>query len=150
MHPQMRRRVIHNRVTSFVPQGADSGPASLRESTFPPMPLSHAIQLGSTLVKPGLVTRIRSHSKPSVGCPIVMACLAVGKEVSYVTAMQAWPWTRKPPSAIPCSCDIASPNYLTLVAHLWDTHVYRLKDWTLDELNKWVASVEPANAQRTQ
>lgn len=114
------------------------------------MKLSEAIPLGSTVVTPK--AGVLYSSERNVGCAIGMAMVAEGAEWSPAkpgaTRTQNtelwWPWTTTTMSR-PCGCWLY-PRKMSakeIIAHLFDKHVMRRKDWTLDQLVEWVRSVEP-------
>lgn len=58
----------------------------------------------------------------------------------------AWPWLTRGLVHVPCGCRAwdryLSANYMTAVIHIFACHV-ATKEWTLEQLAAWVASVEP-------
>jgi hypothetical protein len=120
------------------------------------MKLSDAILLGSTLLAPQAGRQYSAENQS--GCALGMAALARGCTFHTVHAVPpqerrtlgvegVWgTWTlaliRRP-----CKCFfLLVPRKLRvkeIIAHLFDYHVVRKKDWTLEQLVDWVRTVEP-------
>jgi len=119
--------------------------------------LSEAILLGSTILapKPG----VQFVAEKQEGCALGMAAIANGctygppqdpeKGESRRTIGTAGVWGEwvKKQVARPCSCWFFVPRKMQIqeiIAHIFDRHIAgEKKDWTIDELAKWVESVEP-------
>jgi len=115
------------------------------------MRLSDAIALGRTLLTP-YAGVIEYNGK---GCAIGMGLKACGKSANVHDALTdaGWGWTGNfnIPHPMPCGCtryevNIGMNHGGSLIAHLFDFHVFGKRDWTLDQLIDWVRSVEPAEA----
>ncbi len=109
------------------------------------MKLSEAIVLGSTVVRPlggGIASDPRRQT-----CAFMMAAAALDKPAClWAEAPTVWPWISRYFAHVPCGCrgwDRYLPaNYMTAIIHVFACHV-ATKEWTLDELAAWIASVEP-------
>jgi hypothetical protein len=121
------------------------------------MRLSDAILLGSTVVaaKPGRQYSSESES----GCALGMAAIARG--CGFERTRQRVPeqdrrtlgtegvwgsWVMRE-VARPCNCwRLRVPHEMRIkdiIAHLFDYHVMRKRNWTLERLAAWVETVEP-------
>ena len=114
------------------------------------MKLSEAILLGSTVVKPKAGTQFDSDEHS--GCAIGMAGTAIGagfretpggcREGGLHTIM-GWEWTAKQ-QRLPCWClPLRKRSMAWTITHIFDHHIMGKKNWTLERLVAWVASVEP-------
>ncbi len=109
------------------------------------MKLSEAILLGSTVARPlagGLATDPTRQT-----CAFMMAAAALSKpECLWEEAPREWPWLTQQLAHVPCGCRAwcryLPANYMTAIIHLFACHV-AAKDWTLEQLVAWIASVEP-------
>jgi hypothetical protein len=105
------------------------------------MRLSDAIATGRVLIK---------DLKPATlkGCVIGMACMGVGTEAllkavqieSYYEIYHYWPWLR---NATLSPVDDGVHDGMEVIYSIFDFHVMRKGDWTLDQLIDWVRSIEP-------
>jgi hypothetical protein len=121
------------------------------------MKLSEAILLGSTMLaaKPGG----QYFSETKSGCALGMAAIANGCSFHRVTrainenerrtlgAEGIWgQWVLRVVMR-PCECWVLRvPRKMRIkdiVAHLFDFHVMKKKNWTLDQLAAWVQTWEP-------
>jgi len=124
------------------------------------MKLSDAILLGSTMVK---AQAGRQYSaKWQSGCALGMAAIARGccfRESTEPYDMldrrtlgteRIWGnWVRR--SVVrPCACwRFWTPREMrikTIITHIFDHHVMKKRDWTLEQLAAWVRTVEPGNS----
>jgi hypothetical protein len=128
------------------------------------MKLSEAILLGSTVVKPkagSLVSPGREGACALGMAAIVRGCTfapavrpILAKDRRTLNAEDVWgPWLIK---VVMRTCD-CPPEYVPramrikdIIAHLFDEHVMRKKDWTLDQLVAWVATWEPGSPIRPE
>lgn len=110
------------------------------------MKLSEAIRLGSLILKPCQGVNI-SLAEDS-GCAMGMALVANGHPLrqSIVTedandrlVMLGFPVNKL--VTLPC-CSQSTAPLSACIIHIFDNHVCHTKDWTLDDLIEWVASVE--------
>ena len=123
------------------------------------MKLSEAILLGSTVLAPKAG---RQHfSELKAGCALGMAAIANGCTFRPVTQFDEkdrrtlgtegvwgnWVLTEV---RRPCECwRILVPREMLIkdiIAHLFDHHVMRRKNWSLEQLVEWVKTVEPKDA----
>jgi len=122
------------------------------------MKLSEAILLGSTVLssKPGG----QYFRDADAGCALGMAAVATGcsfappreavavRERRTVGTENVWGSWVLQVAERPCDCwRIRVPREMRIkdiIAHLFDRHVTARRDWTLEHLAQWVASVEPA------
>jgi len=120
------------------------------------MKLSEAILLGSTVLAPKAGGQIFSESQ--AGCALGMAAVARGCTFRPVTQFDqrdrrtlgtegVWGSWVLTPVARPCQCwRFLLPREMRIkdiIAHLFDHHVMRKKNWTLEQLVEWVKTVEP-------
>lgn len=127
------------------------------------MQLSEEIRIGSLYLRPicgqfsdsftGLI------QDATGGCALGMSQRAVGDKQAYPQARHPWLMTAtKEP--LPCGCTgplvmgsggtlyhvDSFTDYTSHLVHLFNYHVATIKDWTIDRLCEWVASVEPFEA----
>jgi hypothetical protein len=121
------------------------------------MRLSEAILLGSTVLTPQAG---RQHfAGNQAGCALGMAAIARG--CSFRRVFRPFPstdrrtlgtegiWGQWVLQAVvrPCACwrfrVPCEMRIKDIIAHTFDYHVMRKKDWTLDRLAAWVETVEP-------
>lgn len=76
----------------------------------------------------------------STGCAIGMAEAAAG--VKHGTWNLRWPHLLKK-SRYPCRCQPGWEERAIIVAHVFNEHVCRDKNWTLQQLADWVSQFEP-------
>lgn len=110
------------------------------------MTLAEAIHLGSLTLKPWAGTFYKTVPAPTVGyftlesathgCALGMAMKAVGK----ATIVENFPFLVD--YVVPPCKHAFQRTFSDAIVHLFDSHVFGLKDWTLDRLIEWVASVE--------
>ena len=123
------------------------------------MKLSEAILLGSTVLAPKAGGQHFSELK--AGCALGMAAIANGCTFRPVTQFEekdrrtlgtegvwgSWVLTAVPR---PCQCwRFLVPREMRIkdiIAHLFDHHVMRRRNWTLEQLVEWVKTVEPNDA----
>lgn len=121
------------------------------------MRLSDAIATGRVLLEP-VEGKVLSGNK---GCALGMAGRAAGIKLhdyaselymeNYNVLMQYWPFlASRILSEQPCTCRNGPSRMLDRVIHLFDDHVCRTGDWTLDRLIDYVRSVEPAEQEEPQ
>lgn len=123
------------------------------------MKLSDAILLGSTVLAPKAG---RQHfSELKAGCALGMAAIANGCTFRPVTQFDEkdrrtlgtegvwgnWVLTEV---RRPCECwrflVAREMRIKDIIAHLFDHHVMRKKNWTLEQVVEWVKTVEPEDA----
>jgi len=122
------------------------------------MKLSEAILLGSSMLAPRAG---RQHfAETQEGCALGMAAVARGctfrtctklfdeRDRRTLGAEGVWgEWLLEQVDR-PCDCwRIRIPRKMRvkdIIAHLFDHHVMQKKNWTLEQLVKWVETVEPA------
>ncbi len=109
------------------------------------MKLSEAIVLGSTVVRPPAGGLASDPNRQT--CAFMMAAAALSKPAClWAEAPTTWPWLKRQLLHVPCGCrgwDRYLPaNYMTAVIHVFACHV-AIKEWTVDQLADWVATVEP-------
>ena len=106
------------------------------------MRLSTAIMLGRTTITDLMICKLD-------GCALGMAANAVGIKRSYDDIMRCWPWLTLPMkfSCKDCSISGHDGTALRVVSHMFDSHVYRLREWTIEQLADWVRSVEPPDPE---
>jgi hypothetical protein len=126
------------------------------------MKLSEAILLGSTMLaaKPGG----QYFSETKSGCALGMAAMARGctfhgvprpineNERRTLGAEGVWgEWVLRV-VVRPCECwALRVPRTMRIkdiIAHLFDLHVMKKKNWTLDQLVAWVRTWEPQEVSR--
>lgn len=125
------------------------------------MKLSEAILLGSTILAPQAGSQYSSETK--AGCALGMAAIARGAGFRQVPLANkadkrtlgteglwgVWVLTM---TKRPCKCwPLLAPREMRIkdiIAHIFDQHVMRKKDWTLERLVEWVETVEPDEAPR--
>jgi SRSO17 transposase len=118
------------------------------------MKISEAMLLGSTMIQP--VAGVHLDTFNSAGCAMGMVNIAapsLWKELGHrcrITQVKT-----------PCDCTVGfisrmqrgpvyrANNLMMTIVHLFNDHVMTKKDWTLDRLIEWVASVEPADPGET-
>jgi hypothetical protein len=123
------------------------------------MKLSEAILLGSTVLAPKAGGQIFSESQ--AGCALGMAAVARGCTFRPVTQFDrkdrrtlgtegVWGSWVLTPVPRPCQCwRFLLPREMRIkdiIAHLFDHHVMRKKNWTMEQLVEWVRTVEPNDA----
>jgi len=125
------------------------------------MKLSEAILLGSTVIAPRAGRQHFSETKE--GCALGMAAVARGCTFGPATkpfderdrrtlgAEGVWgDWVLRLEER-PCDCwRIKVPRKMRIkdiIAHLFDHHIMAKKDWTLEQLVKWVETVEPKDVE---
>ncbi len=123
------------------------------------MKLSEAILLGSTVLAPRAGGQLFAERK--AGCALGMAAVAKGCTFRSVTQYDAkdrrtlgtedvWGNWVLTPVARPCQCwRFLLPREMRIkdiIAHLFDHHVMRRKNWTLEQLVEWVKTVERDDA----
>ncbi len=121
-----------------------------------PVKLSEAILLGSTVLAPKAGGQVFGENQ--AGCALGMAAVAKGCSFRSVTEFDpkerrtlgtedVWGHWVLTPVARPCQCwRILLPRQMRIkdiIAHLFDHHVMRRKNWTLEQLVEWVKTVEP-------
>lgn len=121
------------------------------------MKLSEAILLGSTVVSAEAGKLYSAES--SSGCALGMAAIAQGctfvprdrpldeKDRRTVNIEEIWGnWLLRMVMR-PCECPVkAVPRAMRtkdVITHLFDSHVMEKRNWTLDDLAKWVEMWEP-------
>ena len=128
------------------------------------MKLSEAILLGSTVLaaKPGG----QYFSETEAGCALGMAAIANGCSFRRVTgaidekdrrtlgAEGVWgKWVLRVVMR-PCECwALRVPREMRIkdiIAHLFDVHIVKKKNWTLDQLVAWVQTWEPKETVHIQ
>lgn len=77
----------------------------------------------------------------------MMAAAALSKPAClWEEAPEKWPWIDNQLAHVPCGCKgwdrYLSANYMTAIIHVFACHV-ATKEWTLEQLVAWIASVEP-------
>jgi hypothetical protein len=109
--------------------------------------------------KPGM-----QISDEASGCALGMAAVAAGctfrrvsgpiveKDRRTLGSEAVWgPWLLRIVMR-PCSCEEANVpagmRIKDIVAHLFDHHVMKQKDWSLDQLSAWVATWEPCTTEK--
>jgi hypothetical protein len=120
------------------------------------MKLSEAILLGSTVLAPKAGGQLFAEKK--AGCALGMAAVARGCSFRSVTQFDpkdrrtlgtegVWGNWVLTPVARPCQCwRLLLPRQMRIkdiIAHLFDHHVMRRRNWTLEQLVEWVKTVEP-------
>lgn len=102
------------------------------------MRLSEAIALGRVMVN-------ELKAKDLHGCALGMAANAVGISRCYCAIEAAWPWLKLPAPGPNCCNHVPTTarDSMSYIWHLFDSHVMRLRDWTLDQLIDWVRANEP-------
>lgn len=123
------------------------------------MKISTAIALGRTMIKAIAGTRNNGFGE---GCALGMAEAAIGTTgAPFGASEEAWPWILSRRSPLPCGCTGSvmfggcnhepyygrSLPFVSSIVHLFNYHVMTKKDWTLDQLIDWIASVEPADLE---
>ncbi len=123
------------------------------------MKLSEAILLGSTVLAPKAGGQL--FTEKQAGCALGMAAVARGCSFRPVTHFDqkdkrtlgtegVWGSWVLTPVARPCKCwRFLVPREMRIkdiIAHLFDHHVMRRRNWTLDQLVEWVKTVEPKDA----
>jgi len=123
------------------------------------MKLSEAILLGSTVLAPKAGGQL--FTEKQAGCALGMAAVARGCSFRPVTHFDqkdkrtlgtegVWGRWVLTPVARPCQCwRFLMPREMRIkdvIAHLFDHHVMRRKNWTLEQLVEWVKTVEPKDA----
>jgi len=123
------------------------------------MKLSEAILLGSTVVTPKAGGTYFTENQ--AGCALGMASIAKGCSFRHATR----PLPRKERRTLgmervwgdwvlsvvmrPCPCwRFRVPREMRIkdiIAHIFDYHVMKKRNWTLDRLVEWVQTVEPKN-----
>lgn len=127
------------------------------------MKLSDAILLGSTLLAPQAGRQYSGENQS--GCALGMAAIARGCTFRRVPSV---PWQERRTLGVegvwgtwtldlvrrPCNClFLIVPRKMRIkdiIAHLFDYHVVRKKNWTLEQLVDWVRTVEPTEPARPQ
>lgn len=117
------------------------------------MKISTAMALGRTMIKP-LAGIFLNPAKDS-GCAWGMACLAAPSHFNSFLIRAECCEVR-----LPCKCNGwviggsmrpyhagEADNLRDCIVHLFNYHVMTRKDWTMDQLIDWVASVEPADPE---
>lgn len=118
------------------------------------MKISTAIALGRTMIKAVAGTR---NNGLGYGCALGMAEAAIGQTNYYKSAESNWRWITVPSLPLPCGCTglvmgsgCHTESYhggswptISSIVHLFNYHVMTKKDWTLDQLIDWLASIEP-------
>ena len=127
------------------------------------MKLSEAILLGSTVLAPQAGRQY--SSKTSSGCALGMAAIAKGATFYQVRAVSeydrrtlgtedVWGTWVLTMARRPCDCwRLRVPRELRIkdiIAHIFDYHVRRKENWTLEQLVEWVKTVEPVDAPPPQ
>lgn len=122
------------------------------------MKMSLAMALGRTMIKALAGTRSNGDG---YGCALGMAEAAISKTDTWSASEHVWPWILSPVGPLPCGCTGrvmgSGCNYesydgspvvsVKSIVHLFNYHVMTKKDWTLDQLIDWIASVEPADPE---
>jgi len=122
------------------------------------MKLSDAILLGSTILRPRGGGQY--YSEQNAGCALGMAAIAGGcgfqltrqpvAEQEQRTLGTEGVWGQWVLAVVerPCNCwKFRVPKEMRIkdiIAHVFDRHIMRKKDWTLERLVAWVKTVEPA------
>lgn len=109
------------------------------------MKLSEAIVLGSNVIRPLAGGLAEDPSRQT--CAFMMAAAALSKPAClWAEAPMEWPWLTRHLMHVPCGCRgwdrYLTANYMTAVIHIFSCHV-ATKEWTVEQLADWVASVEP-------
>jgi hypothetical protein len=123
------------------------------------MKLSEAILLGSTVVTPKAGRQYFPENQ--AGCALGMA--AIARRCSFRRVIWPFPWKDRRTRGTegvwgdwvlhvvmrPCPCwRLRVPREMRIkdiIAHIFDYHVMKKRNWTLDQLAKWVQTVEPKN-----
>jgi hypothetical protein len=120
------------------------------------MKLSEAILLGSTVLAPQAGRQYSSETKS--GCALGMAAIAKGATFHQVRPINeydrrtlgtedVWGTWVLMMARRPCDCwRLLVPREMRIkdiIAHTFDYHVMRKKNWTLEQLVEWVKTVEP-------
>ena len=86
---------------------------------------------------------------------IGMAVIGAGgkwiqRGLESVEFLHWWPWVNNFAKR-PCQCQSVRPlsRVGSLIPHLFDQHVFRQCDWTIEQLAQWVASIEPPEQELT-
>ena len=117
------------------------------------MKLSDAILIGSAVVtpRPGKVYFRDENS----GCAIGMAVIGAGgkwiqRGLDSVEFLHWWPWVHNFAKR-PCHCQSVKPiaRVGSLIPHLFDQHVFGQRDWTIEQLAQWIATIEPPEQDLT-
>lgn len=118
------------------------------------MKLSEAILLGSTMIKPKAGVFITPDGKQ--GCAWGMVGAAAPASYPNFATMAG-----RRSETQPCNCATTliigsglryqerafTFSLSDWIVHVFNCHVMTVKDWTLDRLVQWVASVEPAEPE---
>ena len=116
------------------------------------MKISTAMALGRTMIMPLAGVHLSTDQK--MGCALGMVQIAA-PSLWQDTFMRA----RRTFVTTPCTCEmghgggmawcpILRANFLNeTIIHLFNDHVMTRKDWTMDQLIDWVASVEPRDPE---
>ncbi len=115
------------------------------------MKLSEAIVLGSTVFRPLAGGLVADPSRQT--CAFMMAAAALSKPAClWAEAPTTWPWLTRQLAHVPCGCRgwdrYLSANYMTAIIHVFACHV-ATKEWTIEQVADWVASVEPQDELTT-
>jgi len=115
------------------------------------MKLSEAIVLGSTVFRPLGGGLAADPSRQT--CAFMMAAAALSKPAClWAEAPATWPWLTRQLAHVPCGCRgwdrYLSANYMTAIIHIFARHV-ATKEWTVEQLADWVATVEPQDELTT-
>ena len=103
----------------------------------------------STAIATGRVTIDKLTAMDLEGCVLGMAANAAGIPREYGCIRREWPWLREPAGVCPkCQLKTFAGDLLSIVYHLFDAHVIRRKDLSLDELIDIVRSIEPAEPEQ--
>jgi hypothetical protein len=120
------------------------------------MRLSEAILLGSSIIKAkgGAI-----FYPDGSGCALGMGLAANGYTCNPFAgdgdALHLWPWLKQA-TVLPCCPTLLSEDgttdVMSAIVHLFDFHVSEERDWTIEELCQWLASIEPPEPelQRSQ
>ena len=127
------------------------------------MKLSDAILLGSTLLAPQAGRQYSAETQS--GCALGMAAIATGCSYRKVRNV---PWQERRTLGVegvwgswtlevvkrPCKCFfLFVPRKMRVkdvIAHVFDYHVVRQKNWSLEQLVDWVRTVEPNEPAKPQ
>jgi len=127
------------------------------------MKLSEAILLGSTVLAPQAGRQYSSETKS--GCALGMAAIAKGARFHQVLAVNeydrrtlgtegVWGTWVLTMARRPCDCwRLVVPREMRIkdiIAHIFDYHVMRTKNWTLEQLVGWVETIEADDASPPQ
>jgi hypothetical protein len=118
------------------------------------MKISTAMALGRTMILPHV--GIHLNGQRTHGCAWGMVNMAAPAVFDNLFGM-----SRSVIVYVPCECKMGHMggmvwaqvnrrnNLCLAIVHLFNDHVMTRKDWTMDQLIDWVASVEPPDPEET-